>query len=94
MALAGPVQVAYEAGPTGFRLARTIIAAGMGCVVVAPSKLQRPVCDRVKTDAKDAAHLAKLLRLGELVAVTLPDPDRIPKRPVMWSVRVMMPEVI
>lgn len=74
-ALTAPVRVAYEAGPTGFGLARAILAAGMECVVVAPSKLQRPVGDRVKTDAKDAAHLAKLLRLGEVVSITVPDAD-------------------
>lgn len=71
--LAPPVRVAYEAGPTGFGLARAITAAGMGCVVAAPSKLQRPAGDRVKTDARDAAHLAKLLRLGEVVAVSVPE---------------------
>jgi transposase len=32
------VAVAYEAGPTGFGLARALPAAGVGCVVVAPSK--------------------------------------------------------
>ena len=41
--LPGPVAVTYEAGPTGFGLARCLIAAGIGCVVAAPSKLQRPV---------------------------------------------------
>ncbi|PKZ63690.1 IS110 family transposase, partial [Gordonia terrae] len=55
--LAPPVRLAYEAGPTGFGLARAITAAGMECVVAAPSKLQRPAGDRVKTDARDAAHL-------------------------------------
>lgn len=40
-------------------------------MVVAPSKLQRPVGDRVKTDAKDAVHLARLLRLDEITAVTV-----------------------
>ena len=55
--LRAPVRVAYEAGPTGFGLARTIIGAGMECLVAAPSKLQRPPGDRVKTDARDAAHL-------------------------------------
>ena len=40
--LPGPVAVAYEAGPTGFGLARALPAAGVGCVVVAPSKLERP----------------------------------------------------
>ena len=74
-ALTAPVRVAYEAGPTGFGLARAITAAGMECIVAAPSKLQRPAGDRVKTDAKDAAHLAKLLRLGEVTAVAVPDAD-------------------
>lgn len=71
--LATPVRVAYEAGPTGFGLARALGAAGIECVVAAPSKLQRPAGDRVKTDARDAAHLAKLLRLGEITPVTVPD---------------------
>ena len=60
--LRGPVRVTYEAGPTGFGLARAISEAGMECVVAAPSKLQRPAGERVKTDARDAAHLARLLR--------------------------------
>ncbi len=32
---------AYEAGPTGFGLARALEAAGIACVVAAPSKLER-----------------------------------------------------
>jgi transposase len=70
--LPGPVAVVYEAGPTGFGLYRTLTAAGMRCVVAAPSKLQRPSGDRVKTDAKDAVHLARLLRLGEVTPVAVP----------------------
>jgi transposase len=70
--LDGPVAVAYEAGPTGFGLYRTLTAVGVRCVVAAPSKLQRPSGDRVKTDAKDAVHLARLLRLGEVTAVAVP----------------------
>jgi transposase len=71
--LRAPVRVTYEAGPTGFGLARAINEAGMECLVAAPSKLQRPAGDRVKTDARDAAHLARLLRLGEITAVTVPE---------------------
>jgi len=41
-------------------------------VVAAPSKLQRPSGDRVKTDAKDALLLARLLRLGEVTPVAVP----------------------
>src|SRR5699024_11981179 len=71
-----PVAVAYEAGPTGFGLYRQLMSAGIRCAVVAPSKLQRPSGDRVKTDAKDARHLAKLVRLDEITAVEVPSTDR------------------
>ena len=47
--LRGPVRVAYEAGPTGFGLARALADADIDCVVAAPSKLIRPAGDRVKT---------------------------------------------
>jgi transposase len=70
--LPGPVGVADEAGPTGFGLARALQAAGVGCVVVAPSKLERPPGDRVKTDRRDAERLARLLPIGELPAVRVP----------------------
>ena len=70
--LPAPVAVTYEAGPTGFGLARALIGAGIDCRVAAPSKLQRPAGDRVKTDARDAAHLARLLHLGQIVEVRIP----------------------
>ena len=70
--LPGPVAVTYEAGPTGFGLARALTAAGISCEVAAPSKLIRPAGDRIKTDARDAAHLARLLHLGQITAVTVP----------------------
>ena len=74
--LPGPVAVAYEAGPTGFGLYRDLMAAGIRCEVVAPSKLQKPAGDRVKTDAKDAIHLAKLLRIDEITSVSIPSVDQ------------------
>jgi transposase len=70
--LPGPVAVTYEAGPTGFGLARFLTGEGIDCLVAAPSKLQRPSGDRVKTDLRDARHLARLLHLGEITAVTVP----------------------
>lgn len=72
LSLPGPVAVAYEAGPTGFGLARALAAAGVRCEVVAPSKLERPPGDRVKTDRRDAERLARLLRIGELPGVRVP----------------------
>jgi len=73
--LPAPVRVAYEAGPTGYGLARACAAAGIACVVAAPSKIPRAPGDRVKTDRRDAERLARLLRLGELVAVRVPEPQ-------------------
>ena len=58
------------------RLYRDLTAAGIRCEVVAPSKLHKPAVDRVKTEAKDAIHLAKLLRLDELTSVPIPSIDQ------------------
>ena len=72
--LPGPVRAAYEAGPTGFALARAGAAAGVSVQVIAPSKTPRAPGDRVKTDRKDAELLARLLLAGQLRPVTVP-PD-------------------
>ncbi|GAB3241303.1 IS110-like element ISEc45 family transposase [Mycolicibacterium hippocampi] len=74
--LPAPVAVTYEAGPTGFGLARYLLESGIECLVAAPSKLVRPSGDRVKTDARDAAHLARLLHLGEITPVCIPSVER------------------
>lgn len=66
----------YEAGPTGFGLYRALTTSQVRCEVVAPSKLQKPSGDRVKTDARDAVHLARLLRLDEVTAVSIPSVDQ------------------
>src|SRR5665213_4324821 len=63
----------YEAGPCGYGIQRQISASGHECVVVAPSLIPRRAGDRVKTDRRDAASLAKLHRAGELTAVWVPD---------------------
>jgi transposase len=73
-ALPGPVRVAYEAGPTGFGLARALAARGIECTVAAPGKIERPAQDRVKTDRRDAERLARLLMIGGLHPVRVPTP--------------------
>lgn len=70
--LAGPLAVVYEAGPTGFGLFRALSAQGFECTVAAPSKITRAPGDRVKTDARDALLLARLLRMGEITPVRVP----------------------
>jgi transposase len=74
--LPGPVSVVYEAGPTGFGLARFLTAHDVPCVVAAPSKIRRAPGDRVKTDARDALLLARLLRLGDIVPVAVPSVEQ------------------
>jgi len=64
----------YEAGPCGYGIQRHVSAHGHECVVVAPSLIPKRAGDRIKTDRRDAASLARLHRAGELTAVWVPDP--------------------
>ena len=71
--LPGPVSVVYEAGPTGFGLARSFIQAGIDIIVAAPSKLPITPGDKVKTDKRDARKLAHWLAGGLATPVWIPD---------------------
>ena len=70
--LPGPVRATYEAGPSGFVLARKLEAAGVDCLVCAPGLIPRGASDRVKTDQRDAERLVRLLVAGELHRVAVP----------------------
>ena len=73
--LGGPRQlrVCYEAGPTGYPLYWQLTALDVHCDVIAPSLVPTKAGDRVKTDRKDAARLARCYRAGDLTAVWVPD---------------------
>ena len=73
--LPGPVRAVYEAGPTGFGLARAARAAGIEMMVCAPGAIPRQPGDRVKTDTRDALKLARLLAAGQLRPVVVPEPE-------------------
>jgi transposase len=62
----------YEAGPSGFELARAASERGLDVRVVAPGLIPRKPGDRVKTDRRDAVRLARLLAAGELTFVRVP----------------------
>lgn len=64
--LPGQVRAVYEAGPTGFGLARVANDRGIDVRVVAAGKTPRAAGDRIKTDKRDAERLARLLAAGEL----------------------------
>jgi transposase len=67
------LHVCYEASGCGFWIARRLLQMGVRCDVIAPSLIPQRSGDRVKTDKRDAAKLAKMLRSNDLVAVHIPD---------------------
>lgn len=66
---------AYEAGPTGYGLHRQLTQLGHACHVVAPSMTPARPGSKIKTDRRDAAVLASLLRAGELTSIWVPDTE-------------------
>src|SRR5246127_1696140 len=67
-----PARMVYEAGPTGYGLARRARAEGIELVVCSPGRADRAPTDRVKTDKRDAIRLARRLAAGGLTIVTVP----------------------
>ena len=66
------VRCCYEAGPTGYGLARYLRARGIACDVVAPGLVPVRPGDRVKTDPRDARRLARLHAGGLLAPIAVP----------------------
>lgn len=75
LSLPGPVRAVYEAGPTGFGLARCGRRVGVEMTVCSPGSIPRQPGDRVKTDVRDALKLARLHAAGQLRPVVVPDCD-------------------
>ena len=67
------LQVCYEAGPTGFALYWQLTKLGIDCEVIAPTLIPKKAGERIKTDRRDAAKLAKCYRAGELTPIWIPD---------------------
>ena len=66
------LRACYEAGPTGYELARLLGSLQVRCEVIAPSLIPIAPGDKVKTDKRDCRRLARLHRAGELVAIRVP----------------------
>ena len=79
------VQVCYEAGPTGYGLARRLREEGYDCQVVAPAKTPKKPGDHVKTDRRDAVKLADFLRSGHLTFIRIPTPEEEALRDLIRS---------
>ncbi len=71
-----PFRAVYEAGPTGYGLARQARERGLDVVVCAPGHIRRHPGDRIKTDKRDALKLARLLAAGICTWCVFPTPRR------------------
>jgi transposase len=70
---AAQLRACYETGPTGYVLYWQLTELGVECAVVAPTLVPVKAGERVKTDRRDAAKLARCHRGGDLTAVWVPD---------------------
>lgn len=62
----------YEAGCLGYSLYNQLTAAGIKCVILAPTTMMTQQGKRVKTDARDAKMIAQCLSYGSYRAVYIP----------------------
>ncbi|MBA6340160.1 IS110 family transposase [Colwellia sp. MB02u-10] len=65
----------YEAGPCGYWIYRLLTSLGHCCYIIAPSLIPKKPGDKVKTDKRDAAKLAKLFKAEELTTIYVPEAE-------------------
>lgn len=66
----------YESGVTGFDLQKRLSGLGVDCAVGAVSKMIKPSAGRRrKNDRNDAEFLARMLSVGNVVEVWVPDDE-------------------
>jgi len=70
--LGSSILAVYEAGPTGFGLAREARRRGLDVRVISPGSIPKAPGDKVKTDKRDSLRLLRQLAAGELTFVFVP----------------------
>lgn len=71
----GTVIAAYEAGCMGYTLQRGISKAGIECRVISPNKIDRLAINRIKTDARDAVLIARMIKHNEADMIQIPSQE-------------------
>ena len=66
------IECGYEAGCLGYSLYNQLTAAGVKCVILAPTTMLTQQGQRIKTDARDAIMIAQCLSYGGYHAVYIP----------------------
>ena len=75
--------VVYESGPTGFSLARTLMAQRIPVIVAAPSKIPRSVRPGAKTDRLDCLKLAHYAARGLIRSIAIPTVEEEAQRALL-----------
>ncbi len=76
-------QVVYEAGPSGFGLARRLVSTGYPAAVVSPGATPMAVVREAKTDRLDSGRLAEYAAKGLLKAIYVPTEEEEMERQVV-----------
>lgn len=71
----GTVVAGYEAGCMGYTLQRSLGAVKVDCRVIPPNKVPRLGSERIKTDARDAVLIARMLKNNEGESIYIPTAD-------------------
>ncbi|AQQ70990.1 Transposase [Limihaloglobus sulfuriphilus] len=69
-------EIVYEAGPTGFHLARFLRECGFPVEVIAPSEVPESRSSKAKSDRLDCRKLATYSAKGLLKPVSIPTPQQ------------------
>ena len=69
------IQCGYEAGCLGYSLYNQLTAAGVKCVILAPTTMLTQQGVRIKTDMRDTLMIAQCLSYGGYHAVYIPTED-------------------
>ena len=71
-----PAKAVYESGRTGFDLAKQLIKRGINCCIGAVSKIPKSQEQKIKkNDKADAEYLARMLAMGNIKEVYIPDDE-------------------
>jgi len=70
----------YESGPCGYELAWICQESGIPVLVVAPSRIPRPISKSGKTDRLDSMNLVELLARGMLKSIAIPSREEFAVR--------------
>ena len=81
------IESEYEMGCLGYSLYNELIAAGVKCVILAPTTMLTQQGQRIKTDAREAVMIAQCLSYGGYHPVYIPteEDDSVKEYLSLWG---------